>query len=160
MAGTSGLSRGQGRFAEPMPLWLGANFSEFVGKANADKCFAAFGRFIAAYALAEAGFHVAARHFSGLPGSIGLPTSLPLGTPRADVCNARAAGETWSEALLADFGFSPEERLCGLIVSFDEGVDVGDEFLRLVKDAPLSDFADRIENQISIWLSQEAWVGV
>ncbi len=31
--------------------------------------------------------------------------------------------------------------------------------LRLVKDAPLSDFADRIENQISIWLSQEAWVG-
>jgi len=37
-------------------------------------------------------------------------------------------GETWSEALLVDFGFSPEEGPCGLIVLFDEGVDVGDEF--------------------------------
>jgi hypothetical protein len=32
--------------------------------------------------------------------------------------------------------------------------------LTLAKDAPVSDFEVRIENQISIWLSQEAWVGV
>ena len=32
--------------------------------------------------------------------------------------------------------------------------------LTLVKEAPLSDCEVRIENQISIWLSQEAWVGV
>ena len=30
----------------------------------------------------------------------------------------------------------------------------------LVKDAPSSDLLARIENQISIWLSHEAWVGV
>jgi hypothetical protein len=30
----------------------------------------------------------------------------------------------------------------------------------LVNEAPLSDFPVRIENQISIWLSQEACVGV
>jgi hypothetical protein len=51
---------------QAMPPWLEANFAQYVGKTNADKCFAAFGRFIAAYALAEAGFHVAARHFSGV----------------------------------------------------------------------------------------------
>jgi len=32
--------------------------------------------------------------------------------------------------------------------------------LTLVKEAPPSDCEVRIENQISIWLSQEAWVGV
>ena len=32
--------------------------------------------------------------------------------------------------------------------------------LTLVKEAPLSDCEVRIGNQISIWLSQEAWVGV
>ena len=29
-----------------------------------------------------------------------------------------------------------------------------------VKDAPFNDSALRIKNQISTWLSQEAWVGV
>jgi hypothetical protein len=59
-----------------------------------------------------------------------------------------------------DLGLGPKEGRCGLIVTFDEGVDVGDESLTLAKDAPVTDFEVRIENQISIWLSQEAWVGV
>jgi hypothetical protein len=55
--GSSGLSH----------AWFYANFARQQNKPEEDKFFAAFGRFIASYALAEAAFHIAARHFSGLP---------------------------------------------------------------------------------------------
>jgi hypothetical protein len=49
----------------PPPLWFRARLA---GTPKEElECYAAFGRFIAAYALAEAGVHIAARQFSGLP---------------------------------------------------------------------------------------------
>ena len=51
---------------EPVPLWFQANFARQKAREAEDKYFASFGRFIAAYALAEASFHIAARHYSGL----------------------------------------------------------------------------------------------
>jgi hypothetical protein len=50
-----------------VPLWFAANFAKQRQKPDEDRTFAAFGRFIASYALAEAGFHIAARSFSGMP---------------------------------------------------------------------------------------------
>ena len=41
-----------------------------------------------------------------------------------------------------------------------QAAPVSRDVLTLAKDAPFSDCEVRIENQISIWLSQEAWVGV
>ncbi len=38
-----------------------------------------------------------------------------------------------------DLGFGPEEGASGVIVAFNESVDVGHEFLTLAKEAPLSD---------------------
>lgn len=57
----------QSMLNEPVPLWLLANFAKQRQKPDEDRTFAAFGRFIASYALAEAGFHIAARSFSGMP---------------------------------------------------------------------------------------------
>ena len=57
-----------------------------------------------------------------------------------------------------DLGFCPDERRGGFVVVGDEGVDVHSG--TLLKDCPSSDFMAWIENQISIWLSQEACVGV
>ncbi len=54
-----------GTAGTPLPLWFAANFAGHL-KEQA-KYYAAFGRFISSYALAEAGFHMAARVFSGLP---------------------------------------------------------------------------------------------
>lgn len=51
----------------PLPLWFQANFAKQQQKPDEDRIYAAFGRFIASYALAEAAFHVAARFFSGMP---------------------------------------------------------------------------------------------
>jgi hypothetical protein len=70
-------------------------------------------------------------------------------------------GETWFEALLVDLGFGPDERPGGLIVVGDERVDVGDEFGNAGKGGAGERFCreDR-EPDFSIWLSQEAWVGV
>lgn len=51
----------------PLPLWFEANFAKQQQKSDEDRTFAAFGRFIASYALAEAGIHIAARFFSEMP---------------------------------------------------------------------------------------------
>jgi hypothetical protein len=51
----------------PLPLWFEANFAKQQQKPDEDRIYAAFGRFIASYALAEAGVHIAARFFLGLP---------------------------------------------------------------------------------------------
>jgi len=48
----------------PLPLWISSLFAEPSKEEIAD--YAAFGRFIAAFALAEGGVHIAARQFSGL----------------------------------------------------------------------------------------------
>jgi hypothetical protein len=59
---------GQGQFAEAaLPLWAEANFAQETSSKKEDMFFAAFGRFMAAYSLADAGFHIAVRHFSKLP---------------------------------------------------------------------------------------------
>jgi hypothetical protein len=50
-----------------VPLWFQANFFKQQQKPEEDRHYAAFGRFIAAYAMAEAGVHIAARFFSGMP---------------------------------------------------------------------------------------------
>ena len=59
-----------------------------------------------------------------------------------------------------DLGLGPDERLGVDIIGGDEGVDVAVNSFRLLKEAPESALAARIENQISIWLSQDAFVGV
>jgi hypothetical protein len=59
-----------------------------------------------------------------------------------------------------DVGFGPEEGSDGLVVVGDEGVDVGDELLDAGERGAAERLPVRIENQISIWLSQEACVGV
>jgi hypothetical protein len=51
----------------PLPLWFQANFAKQRQKPDEDRIYAAFGRFIASYALAEGGVHIAARFFSGMP---------------------------------------------------------------------------------------------
>lgn len=53
--------------AAGVPLWFQVDFWKRRQKPEEDRYFASFGRFIAAYAMAEAGAHVAARHFSGMP---------------------------------------------------------------------------------------------
>jgi len=68
--------------------------------------------------------------------------------------------ETWFEALLADLGFGPDEGPGGLVAVGDERVDLAMRSRTLVKEAPASDLAARIETRISIWLNQEARVGV
>jgi len=72
MPGLFNAPFGEGQFAEAavheaVPLWLLANFAKQRQRPDEDRTFAAFGRFIASYALAEAGFHIAARAFSGMP---------------------------------------------------------------------------------------------
>jgi hypothetical protein len=64
MAGLFNAPFGEGQFAE---AFIAANVARQRTKPDEDKVFAAFGRFVAACALAEASFHVAARHFSGMP---------------------------------------------------------------------------------------------
>ena len=49
---------------DDISLWLNANFRGAHEIADEDNIFAAFGKFIAAYALAEAGVHIATRFFS------------------------------------------------------------------------------------------------
>jgi hypothetical protein len=56
-----------GLLAAPVPLWFQANFARQQQKPDENRIFAAFGRFIAAYALAEGGLHIAVRFFSGMP---------------------------------------------------------------------------------------------
>ena len=55
-----------------------------------------------------------------------------------------------------DPGFGPDEWLGVLVVSFDEGIDM----LAELRDGSERSAVQRIENQISTWLSQEARVGV
>jgi hypothetical protein len=45
-----------------VPLWFLANVVE-----DEERTYSLFGRFVAAYALAESGLHIAVRHFSGMP---------------------------------------------------------------------------------------------
>ncbi len=52
--------------ARDVPIWFQALFANASNEKEETAHFAALGRFIAAYALAEAGVHVAARHHSGL----------------------------------------------------------------------------------------------
>lgn len=52
---------------DPTPVWFAAHFAKQKLKPQEDAVYAAFGRFIAAYSLAEAAFFVVVRHFSGLP---------------------------------------------------------------------------------------------
>ena len=47
-----------------------------------------------------------------------------------------------------------------VVVGVDEGVDRGVQLGDRAKLVPLRVLRARIENQISIWLSQLAWVGV
>ena len=54
----------------------------------------------------------------------------------------------------------PGERLRGGVVALDEGQQLGLEVGRRAEDAPLEQARERIEKNSSIWLSQEAWVGV
>ena len=60
-----------------------------------------------------------------------------------------------------DLGLAPLEGCGVLVVALDEGVDrcaqLGPTEVKL---APSRVLRARIENQISTWLSQEAWVGV
>ena len=58
---------GQGRFNEPLPLWIQANFDKLRQRPDEDRTFAAFGRFIASFALVESGLHIAAKFFSEMP---------------------------------------------------------------------------------------------
>jgi hypothetical protein len=51
---------------DSVPLWFLANLARQRQKPHEDRAFAAFGRFIASYALAEAGLHIAVRFFSGM----------------------------------------------------------------------------------------------
>jgi hypothetical protein len=68
MGGLFSAPFGEGGFAEQaVPLWFQANFAKQRQKPDEDRIFSAFGRFIASYALAEAGVHIAARFFSGMP---------------------------------------------------------------------------------------------
>ena len=53
--------------ARNVPLWLLANIVRERQKPDEDRIYAAFGRFVASYALAKSGLHIAARHFSGMP---------------------------------------------------------------------------------------------
>ena len=59
-----------------------------------------------------------------------------------------------------NLGLGPNERLGIDVIGGAEGVDVGISSFRLLKDLPISALAAKIENQISIWLSQDAFVGV
>ena len=59
------------------------------------------------------------------------------------------------EALLVDLAFGPHEQASVLVVVGDEAVDVSLQLFNTLKDAPLRDWALRMENQISIWLSHE-----
>jgi hypothetical protein len=52
---------------DPVPIWLAANFAKQQQRPDEDRIYAAFGRFVASYALAESALHIAARHFSGMP---------------------------------------------------------------------------------------------
>ena len=52
---------------EPVPIWFAANFAKQQQKPDEDRIYAAFGRFVASYALAKSALHIAARHFSGMP---------------------------------------------------------------------------------------------
>lgn len=52
---------------DTVPLWFRAGLFRQRRKPEEDRYYAAFDRFIAAYAMAEAGVHIAARYFSGMP---------------------------------------------------------------------------------------------
>ena len=60
-----------------------------------------------------------------------------------------------------DGAFGPDERAGVIVVAGDEFVDMGHQFSHVAeRSAPLRDLPAKIENQISIWFSQEACVGV
>ena len=64
--------------------------------------------------------------------------------------------ETRFEAFLADLGFGPGEGSCVFIVAGDEGIDVLPQLGDADEAASRSDCPPRMENQHTIWSSQEA----
>ena len=85
------------------------------------------------------------------------------------LCRWRISNETWEsvireawlEVLLVDVALSPDERPGILIVARDEASTWALSWPMAWNEAPLSDQRlRRIENQISIWLGQDARVGV
>jgi len=52
---------------DPVPIWFAANFVKQQQQPDEDRIYAAFGHFVASYALAESALHIVARHFSGMP---------------------------------------------------------------------------------------------
>jgi len=68
--------------------------------------------------------------------------------------------ETRFEAFLVDGALGPAERVSVLVVACNEAVDMLHEFLDTAEGIPCSDWLARMEDQISIWFSHDAWVGV
>ena len=69
-------------------------------------------------------------------------------------------GDTGAEVFLMDGCSGPGERIGAGIVAFDEGMMRSRTCWGEVKLAPWRAERLRIENQISTWFIQEAWVGV
>ena len=49
---------------------------------------------------------------------------------------------------------------CTLVVAGDEGIDMRLELIDALEGRTAQRLSGRIENQISIWLSHDVWVGV
>ena len=59
-----------------------------------------------------------------------------------------------------DGALGPVERVSVLIIACDEAFDMRHEFLDTAEGTALQRLAGEDGNQISIWFSHEAWVGV
>jgi hypothetical protein len=78
--------------------------------------------------------------------------SISISRPAAKAIMSRRMSLAGLEVFMTDLGRGPFEGRCGLVVGFDESVDMGLEFAERVERRSPERLASRIENQISTWM--------